>query len=187
MDVHALGSDDGDDEGTDIRPHYRQHPSRTRSPRSGLNDFEGYSSKDEVKFLISPSWRGYVNPSRKYRRNYFTSNESDDLSDSDLSAEVNLAPCCCQSINSGRKVTFALTQSASAASHTTISGGHQSSVGGSQRIIADHRYRQTDVTNNYGLVGNVNIHIHVGTGDSKTLVFSIGLFGRGDSTTMRCT
>jgi len=179
MDVHALGSDDGDDEGTDTRPHYRRHPSRTRSPRSGLNDFEGYSSEDEVKFLISPSWRGYVNPSRKYRRSHFTSNESDDLSDSDLSAEVDLAPCCCQSINSGRNVTFALTQGASTAGHTTISGGHQSSVGGSQKIIADHR--QTDVTNNYGLVV---IQIN---GDSKTLVFSIGLFGRGDSMTMRCT
>ncbi|KAE9399268.1 hypothetical protein BT96DRAFT_693377 [Gymnopus androsaceus JB14] len=48
--------------------------------------------------------------------------------------------------------------------HTTISGGTLSSVGGSQNIVADHRYRHNDHIGvaNHGPVNNVHIHIHVG-------------------------
>jgi len=208
MDVHALGGDDdysgvGYVEVQHPGTHYiRQRPWHMypRS-RSVSLDFEGHSSEAEVEFLLSPSWpnsgeyqeqnhqRGH--PSRlrhRHSRRFAHPDESDDSE-----AEPNQR----------RKVMFSLSQSGarnsgSSPSHTTISGGTQSSVGGSQRIITDHRYRRvhhgphaTINSNGSNVTIYNSIHIHEDS-DFNTIwikiwVVSHGLFGRGDSMNMRCT
>ncbi|KAE9405732.1 hypothetical protein BT96DRAFT_915937 [Gymnopus androsaceus JB14] len=200
MDVHALGAGDDDHSGSGTR-YSRQGPWRTY-PRSGstsLDRFEGHSSETEVESLLSPSWHNLgeyqeQNHRRRHGRSMhrrsqrFVHANHDESGDSE--AESSRPP------NQRRNVTFSLSQSragnpGNSPSHTSISGGTQSSVGGSQNIITDHHVYHGPhdvIINTNG--SNVHIHIHNhGIGDSNSKIWAVflGLFGRGDSMVMRCT
>jgi len=110
-----------------------------------------------------------------------------DFSESELRfkpkfAESELEPPS-NSPNYERNVSFAL---APGTDRLGISGGFQSSVGGSQTIIAHrHNYypdphgnRVDAPANKYGLVNisDVHVHIDIHCGDFKCWVISIGLF-----------
>jgi len=193
-------SDGDDDYGEKFRGRRRSHSASRRRPQvhhiSGVMSSKNHElqpdSESEVESLLSqPDVERRGRPrgrsKRRRHRQCLSGGSSDCERAYGSEFETQFPPI-------RRNVRFTLSQGRTEnwPGHTNISGGNQSSVGGSQKIIADHRYRRNDTRKhkhanvvNYG--DNVHIHIHVDQGNAKIWVFSVGLFGRGDSMTMRCT
>jgi len=197
MNVHALGGDEDDHSGPDTQSSCRRmYPSGSTSL-----DLEGHSSEAEVEDLLSPSWlhRGEYQEQSHRRRHSRSGHQRsrrfvypEGSSDSETHSEFDdCPPLSTTQPNRRRNVMFSLSQSRAGASGSssghTISGGTLSSVGGSQKIIRDHSNSNHTAVANYGFI-NITLHIHgVGDSNSKTFFNSVGLFGRGDCMTMRCT
>jgi len=161
----------------DCLSHHMHIPKKKTSPST--SSLGGNISEDsdllEVESMLLPS----APESSSYQRSrsqskYRHSVESNKISDDDYVIDSFTPPQ--HRSNQRPQTTFALPRQG----HTNISGGNQSSVGGSQKIMTNNRCNNNNNSNNHTSVMNyygpqINLNIHIGD-STMTWVFPVGLF-----------